>query len=391
MNGLRSNPPGSMALSPTGSSYRAASQKTEMPRPPPMPLAARSPRSQYLPRDAKIENSSLRDLADFAKSTGPDGPAQLPRVVSSPTQPKRSKTSTSSRYQAREPVIKGPNSELIDFIREGPPRIDGSHRIPRTVAPFRTTMDSDELNTLAPSHSSGGRHSESSNQDGSIVTKSTVTSRTGLMESTNRRTSNYVSNTNQPSSQAAKNGVHEREGPQRKQRRVRDPYAIDLDSDDEMDDAFSPPPRFEEESLIDFLRNSSPPNQNSPQPLLLSSSNKHIAAQSQLNSAKKPAPSNGLRGKIKRSASTHSVTRNGDSRPSKASPPAQNSSRTGKPGTSGAPPTVNGSRYDPYRSTETTYSPQADKSRQKPANIGPDSGKDDGLSKFFSRKRRVVT
>ncbi|RAL64078.1 hypothetical protein DID88_003266 [Monilinia fructigena] len=48
--------------------------------------------------------------------------------------------------------------------------------------------------------------------------------------------------------------------PQRKTRRVRDPYAIDLS--DEEDDDLEPPSRpapIKEESLADFLRNVPPP------------------------------------------------------------------------------------------------------------------------------------
>lgn len=48
--------------------------------------------------------------------------------------------------------------------------------------------------------------------------------------------------------------------PARKQRRVRDPYAID-DSDDDFTDDQTPAQakRTQDESLIDFLRNTAPP------------------------------------------------------------------------------------------------------------------------------------
>jgi len=59
-------------------------------------------------------------------------------------------------------------------------------------------------------------------------------------------------------------------GPIRKQRRIKDPYAIDSDDDDE-DTLTALPngrPTRAEESLQDFLRNSEPPTQNAPQPLI---------------------------------------------------------------------------------------------------------------------------
>ena len=55
--------------------------------------------------------------------------------------------------------------------------------------------------------------------------------------------------------------------PKRKQRRVRDPYAIDLSDEDEEDlDLFPPPKPKKEESLIDFLNNYEPPPEPAPKP-----------------------------------------------------------------------------------------------------------------------------
>ena len=55
--------------------------------------------------------------------------------------------------------------------------------------------------------------------------------------------------------------------PKRKQRRVRDPYAIDLSDEDEEDlDLFPPPKPKKEESLIDFLNNYEPPPEPTPKP-----------------------------------------------------------------------------------------------------------------------------
>jgi hypothetical protein len=54
----------------------------------------------------------------------------------------------------------------------------------------------------------------------------------------------------------------------RKRRRVKDPYAIDTDDDDEDLLTALPKSKRPEESLIDFLRNVDPPPQNDPKPIL---------------------------------------------------------------------------------------------------------------------------
>ncbi|KAK3681888.1 Transmembrane emp24 domain-containing protein 10, partial [Vermiconidia calcicola] len=57
--------------------------------------------------------------------------------------------SSKSPMQARGAKSATPGSdELIEFIRSGPEE-DGKHRISRTIAPFRSTMDSDQLKELA--------------------------------------------------------------------------------------------------------------------------------------------------------------------------------------------------------------------------------------------------
>lgn len=70
--------------------------------------------------------------------------------------------------------------------------------------------------------------------------------------------------------------------PKKTRRRVKDPYAIDLDDEDEDDDlltalpgAHGARPQRQEESLIDFLRNSAPPTDNSPRALAVGENNIH--------------------------------------------------------------------------------------------------------------------
>ncbi|KAJ5638039.1 hypothetical protein N7490_007918 [Penicillium lividum] len=175
-------------------------------------------------------------------SSKPSGPTSSPTPVDSPrsvrTQPSISSTRSNPnrpKLQARAAETRGSEtSELIDFIRQGPSQ-SGAHRIPRTVAPFRNTIDSDDIQFNS-------------------------TSRTGLLDSNNR-----------PNGQAKSINMAEPAQPVRKQRRVPDPYAIDDDDDD--DDLFdefiqAKPSAREEESLIDLLRSEPPPNFNNapPQP-----------------------------------------------------------------------------------------------------------------------------
>lgn len=100
-----------------------------------------------------------------------------------------------------------------------------------------------------------------------------VGSRTGLLEST-QRTATQTSTSSKVS--APSKNVSEDPFPARKQRRVKDPYAIDSDDEDDLDELLEPQkPKREEESLMDFLRNVPPPEaQPPPQPFNISSSSK---------------------------------------------------------------------------------------------------------------------
>jgi len=267
------------------------------------------------PRDARPEPNTMRDLADYARSTGPDNEAQLPKALATrpvmspasrsilgsagadgvpvvPTEDRSpdsnrpsgtnvGKTSNRLKFQARD--ARGPrraeSSDLIDFIREGPPRAPGEHRIDRLVAPFRTTMDSEDLNALVPppEKDANGRNSTGSVQESSMTAKSiqsSLNSHTGLLESTNRSTAKSMngfgsSGANGPSRYSI---IPEADKiPPRTRRKVRDPYAIDY-SDDELegddDVATMSHRKVEEESLVDFLRNTAPPPGMTTQPIL---------------------------------------------------------------------------------------------------------------------------
>ncbi|KAJ5138457.1 uncharacterized protein N7515_003305 [Penicillium bovifimosum] len=231
-------------------------------------MASRSSSRIGQARDARVAASdSTRDFAEFMRSTGPAVPYESkPFIPAESTKPVRSPSSLSTttrgnkpKLQARSAETKGSQtSDLIDFIREGPPMPAGAHRIPRTVAPFRNTIDSDEMpmgNTTSSSIAStrtGSTPKESSTSLGS---------RTALLDSNKATASGSAT-------------AYEDPKPVRKQRRVPDPYAIDDDDDDalleellEMEE--NPKPKREEESLMDFLRSAPPllPLKKLPSPL----------------------------------------------------------------------------------------------------------------------------
>lgn len=138
----------------------------------------------------------------------------------------------------------------------------GAYQVPRTIASSRETMDMDELRRNSPS--------VASTQRGSMATRSlaSVGSRTALLESANHSTAQGGSSVSAANLSSSRDFSDPQ--PARKQRRVRDPYAIDDWDDDDYLEAFlgSSKPKQEEESLIDFLRNVPPPEVQ-PQPLAL--------------------------------------------------------------------------------------------------------------------------
>ena len=253
------------------------------------PIGPRGP-TQPVARDPKVDKGTTQDFADFIRSTGPEqGGKSLPRIPSSsPTTTSRSSTAVNSSFRSptkpavglnsppNKPETKAPkksvqrlqardaqinrsdeSSELIDFIRQGP-TVDGVHRIPRTVAPFRTTMDSDEIQDLGNGRSKDSR-SVASTVDDSLLTKSlhsSVNSRTGLLDSSNRINARLGDSSSFEKPTRSEESPH----PMRKQRRVKDPYAVDSDSDDGNQTTNTPQPRRHEESLMDFLNSGPPPS-----------------------------------------------------------------------------------------------------------------------------------
>lgn len=222
-------------------------------------------------RDARVPRESVNDFADFIRSTGPavdNSPAPVPLVAAEKTAAIKkdtglrrlaSQNKNRPRLQARDAAVdnRGDNSDLIDFIRRGPPGAH-NHHIPRHVAPFRSTMDSDQMAGAA-----GGKAVDATLPDirnSRASTSVTDTTLTSVQSSINSQSA-LLRNDRQT-------GVIEEEGmmPKRTRRRVRDPYAIDFsdeEDDDDLDLAVKPPPK-REESLAEFLRNYEPPPEPTP-------------------------------------------------------------------------------------------------------------------------------
>jgi hypothetical protein len=229
----------------------------------------------------------MGDFAEFIKSTGPtnlyDNPPRTvsavnghrgtnglarnvsnseARVSPAASAIRRAESSAGrSKLQARDAVVpRGDSiSDLIDFVRSGPQLDNDSHRIPRTVAPFRTTMDSDQMSGAV-----GGRAVDASLPDprysqATASVNSSVNSQSALISNTPK------ANKSLPIQK--KDFDEEDTMPKRKTRRVRDMYQIDFSDEDEEYEAFSNTKPVQEESLADFLRNVPPPPDSAPAPI----------------------------------------------------------------------------------------------------------------------------
>lgn len=285
-------------------------------------------KSGLMAREPQVMTESTRDFADFIRSTGPSKEQEVLPILNN-----RSTTSLNSLRQAHingsrssspgahsarslnrtplhsenvPPVPPMPNkgknnmqpreptstadgtSDLIDFIRTGP---NGSsqagqprqHRISRSVAPFRTTMDSDQMNEwgerlaaqpdlkLNTNVQSAPSVRSASSMKSSVRTS--ANSRAPLLNNSNAGETVHPAHSGVPqrlsslgaSASSPKNLQTTTSEPTVKRYRNKDPYAIDFDDED--DDLLTalPKNRREEESLIDFLRNSEPPASNYPQ------------------------------------------------------------------------------------------------------------------------------
>lgn len=269
------------------SSATSASRSASSPKPGIAPaISPGGPKSPRVPavmaRDARVETAgSTADFAEFIKSTGPPGdtvppPRRAPSTATSSTSTANRRTSTiaattpkstsTSRYQARDAAAEGKggdHGDLIDFIRQGPPGPPGTSHVPKHVAPFRAETPSDASLSI-----SGARDSRASTN---VSVQSSANSQAALV---NKGTSNGRSYGNGNGASKVTGGGFGDDDmmPQRKQRRVRDPYAIDFSDEEDDDDLLMPsgaaarrPPPKKEESLAEFLRNYQPPPEPEPE------------------------------------------------------------------------------------------------------------------------------
>ncbi|KAI9854253.1 MAG: hypothetical protein M1824_000526 [Vezdaea acicularis] len=283
-NGLRANP-----LSPgTSSSNVVPSVAKYIPKsrpPPPSSPRARAPRpGAPVARDARSHRESTRDIADFLRSTGPEGSSGFSAASSSQAQnggtasngrangtgsasgvrsaasvrsetySTMSNSSARLRLQAREASVPygDHSSDLVDFIRQGPPTqsFGQNSRLPqgtRAGTANTSAKRSPSLTSTRPGPSTYNESKGPSSRNGQAAAKAPP-SYTRIVDDS------------PPASSA----------PIRKQRRVKDPYAIDTDSEDE-EQMGGPRPRGEE-SMIDFLRNVPPPRGSDPVPFTASTS-----------------------------------------------------------------------------------------------------------------------
>ena len=245
----------------------------------------------------------MRDFADFIRSTGPEslstntvrparsgnaqkerpgssvlqvGPKKLTKApsatsprqgyISATSKPEVAPKRTGSKLQAREATVKNNNTtaDLADFLRSGPDGMDGPHGASRSGAHVQpVTTFSGHVNGR---QAVGSGTSVASTQDSfapSKMTQSSTNSRTGLLDTPNRA---YPSSPNASRNNGAPSprSVESSQARPRKQRRIKDPYHIE--SDDE-NDKKSLATEHEEESLSDFLRNYTPPPAAASRPL----------------------------------------------------------------------------------------------------------------------------
>ena len=249
----------------------------------PGPSIKRGP--QPVPRDARADADTTRDFADFIRSTGPDGApmaptpskatalAGNPSATSTPSGSTRGRvpraprkdaaalladTSPSSstrsngrpRLQARDAAVRtNGTADLVSFLNSGPP---GASSTGATASNRQAAQAKDSISLSSAPDSFAARSFQS------------VHSRTGLLENSKSagvRSAGPSKSTNTITPQQRPAPSEESGMPARKQRRVRDPYAIESDEDEDEGGG-------NEESLVDFLNSVPPPEANNSPPRL---------------------------------------------------------------------------------------------------------------------------
>ncbi|KAK3898208.1 hypothetical protein C8A05DRAFT_19158 [Staphylotrichum tortipilum] len=333
----RSSGSGSHSITDAHHSTRSHSMNTSkhggvVPRSiPPMPSKPRATNGPQA-RDPRLARESLAEFSEFIRSTGPAGGSVGPANAFSGTERIQNPASVSHvsietghmsttsynnqpRLQARGAAVdyKDDNSDLIDFIRRGPPSGQANPRIPRAVAPFRSTMDSDQLAGAVGGRAVDAQLRDTDFRSSRTSTNATESSVPPSIQSSINSHSALLARTKPMSYDAADGDMPI---PKRKTRRIRDPYAIDLSDEDLDDDDLAPmpvpkkKPQTQEESLIDFLNNYPPPGETTVQPF-------DIAQTRDSLKPKKKASAPSLMARLTRRDSSHS----GGSRSNRPSSP----------------------------------------------------------------------
>ncbi|EMC92364.1 hypothetical protein BAUCODRAFT_27660 [Baudoinia panamericana UAMH 10762] len=312
---------------------RKRENRRSISRPTPRNVSAHR-RSGLMAREPRVLTESTQDFADFIRSTGPakeqevlpiidpatrsttslhslrssqsNATSRSPSTASQertrsitksamvaenipPVPPVPSKTKSRTNLHPRSATGTGSNAELIDFIRAGPTE-EGQQRIPREIAPFRNTMDSDQMRqtgdaingiTGDPNATMSGNTRPTS---GSSTQRRPASQRTA-QSSNNAAATVHPAHSGQPQrlsaikpaapeaaapvgAISAMPGAMPQGMPPRRRHRNKDPYAIDLDDDDNDLLTALPMGKRQEETLSDFLKNAEPPETNAPRPLV---------------------------------------------------------------------------------------------------------------------------
>lgn len=358
-------------------------------------------------REPRVMTESTQDFADFIRSTGPSREPDVKPILNSanrsttslhslrsahingasrsnsvasqdrtrsltksaitaesippvPPMPNKGKSTMRPREASTSTAGNG-NAELIDFIRSGP-GLEGQHRISRTVAPFRTTMDSDQLTDMGDRLNGDQpldlRLNTNVGQSPSLASAGSRTptrgGRTGLGGSNAAHTV-HPAHSGQPQRLSAMpgNSPVAREPspdgalprattgvPGRRRYRNKDPYAIDMsDEDDDLLTAL-PKNKRQEESLMDFLNNTEPPKDNAPRPLVNGNPGQarsvmNKARTSSINSLRAAANADAAR--TKSVQSTNGPRPGSSSRPNSAAPRPRGNSAASRPGSAPRP------------------------------------------------------
>ncbi|KAF2151415.1 hypothetical protein K461DRAFT_295471 [Myriangium duriaei CBS 260.36] len=276
---------GSSDKSGRGRSGSAATEKTGRSSSRPSVRNKSRTRAGFMAREPTVQTDSTRDFADFIRSTGPDrepqtlvpalttqrqpsigGRSQRQPSISAQRQPSVTGVTSPQRsgslagpqisetagikykrnYAPREARGSEPdgNAGLIDFIRSGP--TPAKSNVPsKDIAPFRYSMDSDEMREAVINLDEPDGHRASISTMNTMHTMMTYGSHAPLVNGRQQSVSTSPMGGSTPrlapetqKPKKSSNYVTNADGVQRY--RNKDPYAIDI-SDDEDEEFLSPP------------------------------------------------------------------------------------------------------------------------------------------------------